>query len=245
MASLADCPIHYKALIFDCDGVMVDSEPLHCQTWREVLLSHGVDMSVESIMRFSGQDAAQTMFVLMEKEGLLGCDDPQDWIIEKRNLFWKYLDESLCEIPGIGSFFAAMASRIPLAMATGAPRSSYSRVLRRMGWEDVFAVAVGADDIVRSKPDPEIYHLALERLGLASEQCLVFEDSLPGIKAARAAGIDVVGVASTHPAEMLRAAGATSVIRDFSDEALLCTILSPPSSLSLESSERTLGEKPK
>jgi len=225
MSSLATCPIRYKALILDCDGVLVDSEPLHWQSWREVFLRHGVALSDDYMMRFVGMSSPQTMAALVELEHAFENLDPEELIRQKRELFWEYVDDRLEEIPGVSGFLNAMARRVPLAMATGGPRATYHRVLRRMKWTDLFQVTVGADDIVNSKPHPEIYALTLERLGLPASACLAFEDSAPGLEAARAAGLDVVGIASTYPPEYLAGRGACAIMRDFTDEDALCAAL--------------------
>lgn len=225
MTSLSSCPIRYKALIFDCDGVLVDSEPLHCLTWQETFRKHGVEMPTEALMRFVGLSSPQTMSVLLDEKLMLDCDDPEILIREKRELFWRYVEERLQEIPGVRSFIAAMAPRIPLAMATGSPESTYSRVLRRMRLIGVFGVIVGADHVANPKPHPEIYLKTLKALGLPASDCLTFEDSAPGVEAARVAGIDVVGIASTHDADFLTERGARAILPDFTDEARLCALL--------------------
>jgi HAD superfamily hydrolase (TIGR01509 family) len=225
MIFLSSCPLRYKALIFDCDGVLVDSEPLHCLTWQEVFRSHGVEMATEAIMRFVGMSSPQTMAALVDEQHLFECPDRDLWIREKRELFLRYVDERLEEIRGVRRFLDAMARRIPLAMATGCLAETYSPVLHRMGWTEVFGVKVGADDVAHPKPHPEIYLTTLERLGLPASACLAFEDSAPGVEAARAAGLDVVGIASTHDAAFLVDRGARAVLSDFDDENKLCDLL--------------------
>lgn len=215
-------PLHfhsrYKALIFDCDGVLVDTEPLHCLSWQEVFRSHGLEFSEDFIMGFVGLSSPQTLRILQERSWIPREVDCESWIQEKRMLFYRFIEEKMTEIPGISPFLRKAAKRMPIAMATGSPRNTYERVLRRMQWGDVFDVLVGADDVSQNKPDPEIYLTALERLGMDARDCLAFEDSLPGVEAARAAGLDVVGIASSKSPDALLQKGAKAVVQDFADE---------------------------
>lgn len=215
----------YKALIFDCDGVLVDTEPLHCLSWQEVFRSHGLEFSEDFIMGFVGLSSPQTLRILKER-GLISSDvDSDAWILEKRMLFYRFIEERMQEIPGVGAFLRKLAGRLPIAMATGSPRETYERVLRRMQWDNLFDVLVGADDVTHNKPHPEIYLIALERLGMDAKDCLAFEDSLPGIEAARSAGLDVVGIASSKSPDALLGQGAMAVVRDFGDEETLWRLI--------------------
>lgn len=203
----------------------MDTEPLHCLSWQEVFRSHGLEFSEDFIMGFVGLSSPQTLRILQER-GLISNDvDCEVWIQEKRLLFYRFIEEKMTEIPGISPFLRKMAGRMPIAMATGSPRDTYERVLRRMRWDDVFDVLVGADDVRHNKPHPEIYRTALERLGMDAKDCLAFEDSLPGVEAARAAGLDVVGIASSKSPDALFQKGARAVVRDFRDEGELLRLI--------------------
>jgi beta-phosphoglucomutase-like phosphatase (HAD superfamily) len=119
-------------------------------------------------------------------------------------------------VPGVLTFIVELSERgIPKAVATGASPRSVRQFLEGLGLTDHFPVVVTADDVSRGKPDPEVYLTAADRLGVAPESCLVFEDSLAGISAALAAGMSCVGLTTAHTEAELKGAGAACVIRDF------------------------------
>ena len=217
----ATCRLAYDALIFDCDGVLVDSEPLHAETWVEIFTRHGVPMTIEGFARFLGMTSPQMLAVLAQEGGISPELDHRALIVERRDLYWERIAEGLDEIPGTEAFLRALAPRAALAMATSNPRETYDRILDVMGWRDLFSAAVGVDEVAHAKPAPDIYLRAVERLGVPAEKCLVFEDSLPGIEAARAAGLDVAGLATSHDGATLLAHGARCALRDFTDHDTL------------------------
>src|SRR3989441_10778628 len=119
-------------------------------------------------------------------------------------------------VPGVVAFVAEVAAAgIPRAVAPSASRVDVHRLLGRLGLRDRFDAVVTAEDVRFGKPDPEVYLLAADSIGVPSVQCLVFEDAVVGVQAARRAGMRVIGVATAHPEDELRAAGAASVIDDF------------------------------
>ncbi len=220
--ALATCPLAYKGLIADCDGVLIDSEPLHADTWVEYLNNHGIDFPAEEFNRFIGVTSPQMMRVLREENRVPETLDVRKMMDERRYYFYRRLETELIEIPGATTFLRTLSSRVPLALATSNLRETYDHILRIAGWNGLFSVLVGADDVTHPKPAPDIYQETVRRLNLPPEDCLVFEDSLPGLDAARTAGLEVVGVATSLPAETLLKHGARTTIRDFADrEALL------------------------
>ncbi len=220
--TLATCPLAYKGLIADCDGVLVNTEPLHADTWVEYLNNHGIDFPAEEFNRFIGVTSPQMMRVLREEKRVPESLDVRRLMDERRYYFYRRLETELIEIEGTTTFLRALSGRVPLALATSNLRETYDHILRIAGWNGLFSVLVGADDVPQPKPAPDIYLETVRRLNLAPEECLVFEDSIPGLEAALAAGLEVVGVATSLPAETLRANGARTTIRNFADrEALL------------------------
>jgi HAD superfamily hydrolase (TIGR01509 family) len=162
------------------------------------------------------------MRVLREENRVPETLDVRKMMDERRYYFYRRLETELIEIPGATTFLRTLSSRVPLALATSNLRETYDHILRIAGWNGLFSVLVGADDVTHPKPAPDIYQETVRRLNLPPEDCLVFEDSLPGLDAARTAGLEVVGVATSLPAETLLKHGARTTIRDFADrEALL------------------------
>ena len=119
-------------------------------------------------------------------------------------------------VRGVVAFVDELAARrVPRAVATSASRYDADRLLGRTGLRDRFDVVVTAEDVRRGKPDPEVYLLAARGLGLPPAHCLVFEDAVVGVQAARSAGMRVIGVSTTHSGTELRAAGAERAVEHF------------------------------
>jgi beta-phosphoglucomutase-like phosphatase (HAD superfamily) len=215
--TLTSCPLAYRGLIFDCDGVLIDSEWLHAETWCETLSRAGVAITTDEFMRFRGITSPQMMRILETEGRLPAGTDHRALIDARREAYWERLETDLREVSGACDFLEAFAPRAALALATSNLHSTIRRILRIMEWETTFAVTVGLDDVEHPKPAPDIFECAVERLELPPEQCLVFEDSMPGVQAAHAAGVDVVGVLTDQTAEALLSHGACAVIKDFQD----------------------------
>jgi beta-phosphoglucomutase-like phosphatase (HAD superfamily) len=223
--ALSSCPLAYRALIFDCDGVLIDSEWLHAETWCETLTREGVAITTDEFARFRGITSPQMMRILETEGRLPDGTDHRALITARREAYWERLETDLREVTGAVDFLKAFAPRVALALATSNLRSTIRRIVRIMEWETTFATTVGLDDVEHPKPAPDIFQCAVERLGLPHGQCLVFEDSVPGVQAAHAAGVDVVGVLTDQTAEALLSQGACAVIRDFNDTEGLAAAL--------------------
>lgn len=205
-----------RAVIFDFDGVLVDSEPVHYRAMRESLRKDGITIDREEYVRhYVGYEDRTAIRLAFERRGKpADLAQVHDAAERKAGLY----QELLAEIPffrGARELVRALAAEVPLAIASGARRKEIERILAAAGLRDAFAAVVGADDVAHTKPHPEPYLTALRGLAtrardLAPEQCLVVEDSTAGIAAGRAAGMRVLAVAHTYPADRLR--GAHSVV---------------------------------
>lgn len=201
-----------RAVIFDFDGVLVNSEPLHFRTLREILLPEGISIDQdEYIHHYLAYDDRGAIRIALERHGIPYDADRVDRIAERKAAIF---DAELADVPffpGVRELLGGLAAEMPVAIASGALHAEIEAILEAGGLLPVFAAIVGADDVSRGKPHPEPYLTALARLeplapGLRPEECLVFEDSMPGIAAARAAGMTVVGVTNSYPATRLTAA---------------------------------------
>lgn len=202
-----------QAVIFDCDGVLVDTEPLHYRAFQEVLdplgLGHSYEDYLDRYIGFDDRDAFLEAF----REGCRSLDPEElaQLIGAKEKVLQGLIEQGIPSFPGVADLVRDLSSRgIPLAVASGALRREVEAFVRGLGLAGHFPVIVAADDVERSKPDPETYLKALECLGqsLAPEAldprcCLAIEDTPAGIQAAREAGLVVVGVTNSFPAEQL------------------------------------------
>ncbi|SHE68424.1 haloacid dehalogenase superfamily, subfamily IA, variant 3 with third motif having DD or ED [Desulfacinum infernum DSM 9756] len=223
-----------QAVIFDFDGVVVDSEPLHYKAFMETLapfhLQHDYDVYVERYIGFDDRDAFRAIF---EDAGRpLPADLFERLIYEKQGAFKRIVSKELRPFPGVHRLVQELVrEEVPLAIASGSAREEILLMLDVLGLKQSFPVIVTADDVARSKPDPESYILAVRLLrdrgylpNIASgppEGCLVIEDTPTGIEAAKAAGLFVVAVAHSFPVEALGPADrAVPALSDLSGDLL-------------------------
>jgi HAD superfamily hydrolase (TIGR01509 family) len=201
-----------RAVIFDFDGVLVNSEPLHFRTLREILLPEGIAIDEdEYVQTYLAYDDRGAIRLALERHGIPYDRDNVDRIARRKAAVF---DAAMAEVPlfpGVRELLQGLAAEMPLAIASGALHDEIQAILRSNGLLPLFETIVGADDVSRGKPHPEPYLTAMTRLHhraprLLPEECLVFEDSMPGIAAARAAGMTVVAVTNSYPAVKLSAA---------------------------------------
>jgi len=203
--------------IFDMDGVVIDSNPYHKIAWERFLRGQGFpfdDQLFDNVL--SGRTAPTSLRMLF------GEDLPE----ERMNRFMDEVDRNyqailrqnnkIKPIAGIHEFLGQIRGNgHRLALATSAPALNIELGLRNLNLENTFDPIVGKVDVTHGKPHPEVYLTTLERMGMTGDNCIVFEDSKPGIQAARTAGIRVVGVASGHSRQELLEEGASMVVDDF------------------------------
>jgi HAD superfamily hydrolase (TIGR01509 family) len=198
-----------RAVIFDFDGVLVNSEPLHFRALRDALAGEGVAITEEEYLReYVAYDDRGSIRMALERHGRPVTPERVRAVAGLKAEAFELLMAEVPFYPGARELVRGLAAEMPVAIASGARRGEIERILSAAGLRDAFAAVIGADDVSRTKPDPEPYRAAFERIAprvprLAPGECLVFEDTIPGIAAARAAGMKVIGVAQTYPAGKL------------------------------------------
>jgi HAD superfamily hydrolase (TIGR01509 family) len=196
-------PRGFLGVVFDLDGVVADSEPLHIRAWVQVL--DGLGVGPESLGRdvlaaWVGVPDAEIVGGLAQRFALpLTAEQLLD---RKRAAYRALVPEALAAFPGVPEELASWDG-VPLGMATATPRREAELMLRTLGLTGVFRVLITRDDVQRPKPAPDCYLLAASRLGLDPARCAAVEDAPYGVKAARAAGMHVLGVTTSYPAERL------------------------------------------
>lgn len=189
----------FKAYLFDCDGTIVDSMPLHFVAWGKALREWECAFTEEQFYAWGGRPVDEIIRALNEAQGL---HMPVDELLAKKEALYREMLPHLEGIPEVLEHIDRSYGVIPFAVVSGGPRRSVEASLDVLGIRDRFEVLVCAGEYAQGKPHPEPFLKAAELLGVKPEHCLVFEDADPGIEAAKAAGMQWVKVDSP----MVRAA---------------------------------------
>jgi HAD superfamily hydrolase (TIGR01509 family) len=183
----------FRAYLFDCDGTVVDSMPLHYLAWKQALGEWNCDFGEDTFYAWGGLPVAEVISRLNAQHGLKMPVAAVE--VRKENLYYDNISR-LQVVSEVAEHIDAMYGKIPFAVVSGSTRESVVKSLEAVGLLDKFDTLVCAGDYAKSKPDPEPFLLAASRLGVAPAACLVFEDTDMGIQAATAAGMASVKVPS-------------------------------------------------
>jgi beta-phosphoglucomutase len=206
-----------EAILFDFNGVLVDDESQHCEALRTVLSDVGISLShAQYYADYLGLDDRTGFVQAFQRANRTLTTELLDRLIEgKSRIYQQLIEGSLTLVSGAAEFVRDAATRYRLGIVSGALRREIDLVLSRTPIANLFQVIVAAGDVPRCKPDPAAYiaaHTALNRRHrLAARACVVIEDSIPGLAAARAAGMPCVMLTTSHPAAGLRERGAALV----------------------------------
>jgi beta-phosphoglucomutase len=200
-----------RAIIFDLDGTLVDTEPLHFRCFREVLAGENIELREDDYyQRLIGYNDRECFtVVLRENRRACGTDIVDRLIARKNARYMECIHGEDLFYPAAQEFVRECAARFPLVLATGTLRVEAETILHRAGLRELFLVVVSAEDVERSKPAPDAFVMALRHLQrrveppIAAGECLVIEDTVAGVDAGRAAGMKVLAIAHTSPADAL------------------------------------------
>ena len=204
-----------QAVLFDMDGVLVISNPLHFRAWQDFGRQIGLVVTEEMFYReFSGRKNEEALEALFP--GRFTAEERAELSRRKEALFRERYVPLLLPVPGVRELVADLNRHaVPLALATSGPPENVQAILRHLKLEGAFDVVVTGQDVTAAKPDPAIFRIAAERLGVPCEQALVIEDSIAGVQAACAAGAVCLGVSTSEPPSRLEEVGAVHVVADF------------------------------
>jgi HAD superfamily hydrolase (TIGR01509 family) len=208
----------YRALLFDLDGTLAETDSLHLPTWADVLEPYGVRVDEEFYREsISGRNTSEIVRDLLPELS----DEENRSVGEAKEARFRERATKLEPLPGLIDFVTWGRERgMSIVLVTNAPEENVQAVLLALELRDSFDAVVLADEAEAVKPDPAPYRAALEKLGVAAERALAFEDSVAGISSSVAAGIPTVGITSSQVPERLRVAGAFMTVDDFTDPRL-------------------------
>lgn len=231
-----------QALVFDFDGVIADTEPLHLQSFQSVLSGLGLSVTRrEYLDRYLGYTDVEVFQIVAQERGLvLPSGEIRRLVAAKTLRFQELVSGTPVIFPGVVERVREWARQVPVAVASGALRAEIDLVLESAGLGSTFGTIVSANDPVAGKPSPEPYLLALRQLaaavgdraprgGFDPARCVAVEDSRWGAAAAKAAGMRVVGVTSSYPAALLvEADHVVDSVRDLSPDLVSRFLLPAP-----------------
>jgi HAD superfamily hydrolase (TIGR01509 family) len=212
----------YRALLFDLDGTLAETDSLHLPTWVDALQPYGVEVDEEFYRdRISGRSTAEIVRELLPEL----TDEQGRSIGDAKEASFRKRAFELDSLPGLEYFVERGRKRgMWIALVTNAPEENVEAILLALKLRDFFDTVVLADEVEAVKPDPAPYIAALEKIGVPAEEALAFEDSISGISSSVAAGIPTVGIASSQEPAKLLGAGAFMVAQDFTDPQLRALI---------------------
>jgi beta-phosphoglucomutase len=202
-------PHKIRGVIFDLDGVIVSTDNLHFLAWKRIADREGIPFDRSDNERLRGVSRMGSLEILLEKSPRPYSDEQKEILAEEKNAMYRASLKRLSPadiLPGIPGLLDALRAR-GVKMAIGSSSRNAGPILDAIGLSEAFDAVVDGTQIERSKPDPEVFLLAGERLGLPPEACLVVEDAEAGVEAGVAAGMSVlaVGFAKGHPGARLHA----------------------------------------
>ncbi|WP_017655468.1 HAD family hydrolase [Fortiea contorta] len=204
-----------SAILFDLDGTIVNTDPIHYQAWQQMLA--GYDMEIDETFYKSQISGRQNPEIVKAILPQLSPAAVQKFAEDKEALF-RQMAPDLKPLNGFSELLAwTQAHHLQRALVTNAPRLNAEFMLKVLQIQEAFDLIILGEDCVAGKPDPAPYQAALDKLGITAQQAIALEDSPSGIKAAVAAGIPTVGIASTHDPQNLLDIGAFIAIPDFTD----------------------------
>ena len=208
-----------QAILFDLDGTLANTDPIHFLIWQRLLRDYGLEIDEPFYQQhISGRLNFDIVQDLLPQ---LSLQENEQFSLDKEARFREMAQGRLQPLPGLLPLIDWLKRRgMQSAVVTNAPRPNAEFMLQTLKLDQTFDVVIISGDLPVGKPDPLPYKEALRRLQLTPEQGVVFEDSPSGIRAAIAAGITTVGIASTHTPEKLYKLGAKLVVADFTDHRL-------------------------
>ncbi|HEX8460017.1 MAG TPA: HAD family phosphatase [Segetibacter sp.] len=204
-----------KAVLFDLDGTLLDNNEVHHKAWKKYLKDNDKEISdedfKENISGRTNQDAVEHIY-----DKKMSQEEAEKYYLKKEEIYREMYEPDIKAIAGLEKFLKDLQSHdITMAISTSGIQVNIDFMFEHVKIKEYFKKIVNSNDIENGKPDPEIFLKTAEELGIPPENCIVFEDSLSGVKAGKAAGMKVVALTTTHSEEELNEADL--VIKDYTE----------------------------
>jgi len=204
----------FKAVIFDMNGVIINDEHFHQQGWKWYSRKNNIELTEEDLKKMTGRVASENLRYVHKRD--LSPEEEKKAIHERIAYVMKIFKPHLRIMEGLGKFLEELyKNHIPMALATSAAPEYFDFIMGGLNIRKYFKVVITSENVTKGKPDPEIYLKTANKLRVDPKDCIVFEDSISGIKAGQAAGMKVVAIATTHSTKELEI--ADKVIVSFKD----------------------------
>jgi HAD superfamily hydrolase (TIGR01509 family) len=202
-----------RAIVFDMDGVLIDSEELHAHAKRIAFAHAGIVLSEADLRAYVGRSDAIMIDEIGARYGLTGGQ--RSTVLNEKIRIYEQEEHAIKIVPGAIEFVRWAAQHYRLALATSATPRNRTSTMERLGIADLFEVVADLGDVSEPKPSPEIYSLTASRLALPPSECMVVEDALTGVLSAKGAGCSVSALTRTFAANELIRVGANFTFEDF------------------------------
>lgn len=217
-----------KALLMDFNGVVINDEPIQHEVYRELFGAEGIEVTDETYYSRLGMDDKTFVASILEEAGKpAGIDRVLEFTTAKTQKWRETVASEMPLFPGVENFIRKSEKEFAMGLVSMSKREEIDFVLETTGLTDCFSVIVSAEEVSKCKPDPECYRKGFEQIDLyriargglpmTHAECVVIEDSPPGVMAGRRADLQVLGVTNTVSANKLRKAGATWIAKDLND----------------------------
>ena len=187
---------NFKGAIFDLDGVLVDTAKYHYKAWKMLAQKLGFDFTMTDNERLKGVSRMQSLEILLEIGGITVSDEEKNELAEQKNACYVRLIEEIGEnelLLGVKDYLNLLKDQ-GVKIALGSASKNAMMILNNLGIVPLFDAIIDGNKVNRTKPDPEVFTKAVQELGLSPKECIVFEDAVAGLEAAKNAGIATVGI---------------------------------------------------
>lgn len=201
-----------KAIIFDFDGVLVDSMPDHSEAWKQTFASVGISIERKDIYELEGSNQRQIVDIMFRRNGRIPTEEEIDDLARKKIEIFDRI-QKVRIFDGMKELLLSLTGKYKLAVVSGSNRKFIEDTVKN-SFPDTFQVIISGEDVEKSKPSPEPYLKAVEKLGVGAKDCLVIENAPLGIRSAKSAGLRCIGVPSYLDRESLKEADVISTHKE-------------------------------